>query len=81
MNEGCPKKIRPGYNQYRCGRKIKEKGYCGIHSPSAVARRKEKRDARYKKELKKWDKLAFNTRAGNRCRELGIQPEDICPPK
>ncbi len=25
-------------------------------------------------------KLAFDARAGDRCRELGIQPEEICAP-
>ena len=88
MGEKCKESVHDtgrGVGFHKCFNNAKKDGYCGIHHPDAVKRRREKNDALYAAQTKKWDeqwaKKAFNVRAGNRCRELGIQPEDICAPK
>ena len=73
----CKEQVRdegrwPNYHQ--CRYNAKKDGYCGIHHPDAAKRRLEKYEARYDE---KWDRAAFDRRAGDRCRELGIQPEEI----
>ena len=66
---------------HRCIYTAKKDGYCGTHHPDAVKRRREKFEARFKKVTDemdaKWERESFNRRAGDRCRELGIEPEDI----
>ena len=78
MTEYCKEMLWAGR---QCGHNAKSDGYCGIHHPDAVKRRREKSEVRYKKwsdeQDKSWARKAFNQRAGDRCRELGIQPEDI----
>ncbi len=71
----------PAYSPILCTNDAKRDGYCGIHHPDALKRRREKAEARYKA---KWEaskaklrREEFNQRAGDRCRELGIQPEEI----
>ena len=89
MSEQCKYDMIPDSGRWpsfhQCSKKAKRDGFCGIHHPDAVKRRREKSDARYAAETKasdeKWERRAFNDKAGNRCRELGIQPEEICPPK
>ena len=88
MNEKCKFDMIPDSGRWpsfhRCSRPAKKDGYCGSHHPDAVKRRKEKQDARYEAQSearsKQWKREEFNERAGNRCRKLGIQPEEICPP-
>ena len=88
MNEKCKFDMIPDSGRWpsfhRCSRPAKKDGYCGTHHPDAVKRRKEKQEARYAAESKaideNWARRVFNERAGNRCRKLGIQPEEICLP-
>lgn len=59
----CVKKVWRGYTSYRCDNKgkYKENGefYCGIHLPSKVKARDDKRDKAFKKgwdeQKKAWD--------------------------
>ena len=87
MNEKCKAKVTRGSwgRQYGCSKNATRDGYCGTHHPEAVARRKEKSKQAWGDKMARYqakqDREGFNARAGNRCRELGIQPEDICPPK
>lgn len=72
----------PSFHQ--CSNKSTRDGFCGLHHPDAIKRRKEKSEARYAAQSKaldeRWVRKAFDARAGGRCRELGIQPEEICAP-
>ena len=69
------------WSSRQCLKNATKDGYCGVHHPDAVKQRKEKAAAAFAAERKMWDIKAFDSRAGKRCRELGIQPEEICPPK
>ena len=83
MAEKCKKMVwhRAAYSPVKCTHNAKRDGYCGIHHPDAVKRRGEKAEARYKAKGEAreaiWKRQDFNRRAGARCRELGIQPEEI----
>ena len=86
MTEYCKVDVRGegawgSLHRHRCANKAKRDGYCGIHHPDAVKRRREKSAARFKKDAAEMDaqymRESFNLRAGARCRELGIQPEEI----
>ena len=84
MTENCNGWVKAGgpwSMGHDCFNRAKRDGYCEIHHPDAVRRRREKTEARDKalgaKEGEKRERDAFNIRAGARCRELGIQPEDI----
>ena len=83
MTEYCKETVRrPGaWQRSQCDNKAKRDGYCGTHHPDAVKRRREKSAARFKKDAAEMDaqymRESFNLRAGARCRELGIEPEEI----
>ncbi len=72
------------FHRHQCRNNAIRDGYCGIHHPDAVKCRREKTDARHEKQFreqrKKRDRAAFDKREGDRCRKLGIQPEEIEKP-
>ena len=68
------------WSSRQCTKNATRDGYCGIHHPDAVKRRRDKQNATYAAKQKMWDLKEFDSRAGNRCRKLGIQPEEICLP-
>ena len=89
MSEKCKEEIRGegqwgSFNRVRCRHNVKKDGYCAIHHPDAVKKRREKSDKRFKDQQaaqkRLWDRETFDERAGDRCRELGIKPEEICEP-
>jgi len=47
-DERCKKELWPGWHTYQCENKAKRDGWCGIHHPDAVAKRRAKSDAKYK---------------------------------
>jgi hypothetical protein len=57
QDEGCKRRVYTGgsFSGHRCGRRVKSDGFCGIHSPEATAKRREKSDARTVQTLAKWD--------------------------
>lgn len=79
MTERCKKDIwdRVIWRHRQCLKNATKDGYCGVHHPDAVRQRKEREKTRQKAIDVRWVHQMFNERAGNRCRELGIQPEDI----
>ena len=88
MSDGCQYDMVPDSGcwarLHQCLNKAIRDGFCGVHHPAAVKRRDKKRQDKYDAQTKEWDekweRKAFNDRAGNRCRELGIKPEEICEP-
>ncbi len=83
MAERCKETVWDGstWRHRKCLHDATRDGYCGQHHPDAVKRRRGKAEARYQKEsavrAAKQKREDFDRRAGARCRELGIQPEDI----
>lgn len=83
MTEYCKEMVRlPGaWLRSQCDNKAKRDGYCGTHHPDAVKRRRDKSDTQYKIAAAEFDandrRESFNIRAGDRCRALGIEPEEI----
>ena len=84
--ENCKEMVRGegqwgSFHRHRCNHNAKRDGYCGTHHPDAVKRRREKSDSYYEKAIAennaRAELEAFNRRAGDRCRELGIEPEGI----
>ena len=88
MEEKCKEKLVPvggrSVSFHPCFFPAKKDGYCGVHHPDAAKKREAKSDARTEAKSKIFHKRIesenFNCRAGKRCRELGIQPEEICAP-
>ncbi len=66
-----------GWRRISCSKKATKDSYCGTHHPDAVKRREAKAKAEMKEWHEKYARLDFDKRAGDKCRELGIQPEEI----
>ena len=80
MTENCNGWVKAGgpwSMGHDCFNRAKRDGYCEIHHPEAHKRRQERDRDRGAEEAKKRDRQNFDRRAGTRCRELGIQPEEI----
>lgn len=79
---------RMNFQGYMCHKPAKVqadgKWYCATHDPEAVKRRnakqEEKWEAQRKADHERWDRQAYNTKAGDACRALGIvDPETELP--
>ena len=86
MTKYCKEMVRGegqwgSFHRHHCGHKAKRDGYCGIHHPDAVKRRREKSEERYaeiaRRRKVRYASEDFNIRAGDMCRELGMEPEEI----
>ena len=85
MTDKCKEKMVPvggrSVSFHLCFYKATKDGYCGVHHPDAVKRRAEKTEARWaeiaRQREARYASEAFNRRAGDRCRALGIEPEEI----
>ena len=57
------------------------KWYCGTHNPAAVERRKAKQAEQDKARMAQWnakrESEAYNRRAGELCRQLGLNTIDM----
>ena len=81
MTEKCKEMNVPNTGRsvtsHQCWKNATRDGFCGIHHPDAVKRREAKATAAAKIWHEKWTRRGFDERAGDRCRELGISPEEI----
>ena len=62
MTAYCKEMVWHGMTETRCRNRVRRDGYCDTHLGVNEANYKE---------------ADFNRRAGDRCRELGIEPEEI----
>ena len=87
--ETCCTKITSAdcWHRYECSNKGKYrhegKPYCGIHYPPNVEKRRQKSMDRIAEEMRadteKWERQAFNGKAGDACRALGIDDPSVIP--